>query len=128
MQVKCPKGMYTMKYDEGRKIIYETPVGFWTKEDYQRYANDYVSKLGPVVKGKTWATLTDLRNYKTSDISDEINKHAEWMKNSGCTTAAVIVSSAIVKMQINRLGSNHFQQQAFTDEKEADAWLKGQGF
>lgn len=128
MQISCPQGKYTIKYDSARRVSYETPIGFWTKEDYQRYHNDYVSQIGPLVKGKTWAKYVDLRNYKPSDISDEINKHAEWMNKSGCNTTAIMVASAIVKMQMNRAGSGHVQQQAFTDENEADAWLKSQGF
>jgi hypothetical protein len=54
--------------------------------------------------------------------------HVEWMNKNKVTTIAVIVDSAIVKMQMNRAGGGKFDQQAFTDEKEDDAWLKSKGF
>ncbi len=127
MEVKGPRDLYTIKFDGTRKIAYEVPVGLWTKEDYQTYHNDYVSKVGPLTNGK-WAKCVDLRKYKPSDITDEINKHSQWMANTGCNTVAFIVESAITKMQMNRAGAGGFQQQAFTEETEADAWLKSKGF
>jgi|BioPla2DNA2_1021312.scaffolds.fasta_scaffold63385_2 hypothetical protein len=127
MEIKGPRGLYTIRYDAVRKICYEVPVGLWTKEDYQIYHNDYVSKIGPLLNGK-WAKIVDLRQYKTSDITEEINKHSKWMMSTGCNTLAFIVESAIVKMQMNNAGAGTFQQQAFTDEKEAYEWLKSKGF
>lgn len=50
------------------------------------------------------------------------------MMSTGCNTLAFIVESAIVKMQMNNAGAGTFQQQAFTDEKEAYEWLKSKGF
>ncbi len=127
MEVIGPRGLYTIRFDVGRKICYEVPVGIWTKDDYKIYHSDYVSKIGPRLNGK-WAKLIDLRRYKTSDITEEINKHSKWMLSTGCNTMAFIVESAIVKMQMNTAGAGIFQQKAFTDEKEANEWLKSKGF
>lgn len=128
MEITDSKNFYTLKFDKERNICYETPVGFWTKDDYLRYHDDYTGKISKALNGKPWAKQIDLRNYKVSNITDEIQMHADWMEKNKVTTIAVVVSSAIAKMQMNRAGDGKFDQQAFTDEKEANEWLKSKGF
>lgn len=128
MNIKDLKGKYTLEVDASRSICYEVPMGLWDKDDYERYHNDYVTKVAAQFGGKKWAICTDLRNYKTSNISDAMNAHAEWAANNGLSCAAFIVDSAIVKMQMNRATSGKLTQQAFTDINEAKEWLKSQGF
>ena len=72
--------------------------------------------------------VSDLRKYKMSDLGDVMAKHTEWLANNNLQVAAVIVDSAIVKMQINRAISTKFPQQAFLSEEEALTWLKSKGF
>lgn len=128
MLISNPKGLYTIKYDEARKVVFEAPVGLWTKEDYSEYHSQFENKLGPALGGKPWAICSDLRKYKISDLGDVMAKHTEWLGNNNLQYGAIIVDSAIVKMQINRAISSKFPQQAFLDEKEADEWLKSKGF
>lgn len=128
MIINDEKGLYKINFDEKRKIAYETPVGLWTVEDYKKYHNDYVTKVGPILGGKSWAKCVDVRQYKTSDIGEEMAKHVDWMMKNGATHTAIIVESAIVKMQINKAAAGSFNQQAFTDEVEANEWLKSEGF
>lgn len=128
MLITDPKGLYTINVDPVRKIVFETPVGSWTKEDYSEFHNTYVEKVKPTLGNSPWCLCTDVRKYKLSDIADEISRHADWMNENNLQYAAVIVDSAIVKMQINRAGGNKVVQQAFMTEKEADDWLKSKGF
>lgn len=128
MEVKDSKGKYTLKLDAARSIVYETPEGFWSKEDYLRYHDDYVKKIGPHVKGKRWATCSDLRNYKTSNITDEVNVHVKWKQENGLACGVIILDSAIVKMQMKRASTNAMEPHAVGSVEEANSWLKSQGF
>lgn len=128
MLITHPKGLYTIKYDSTRKIVYEAPVGLWTKEDYAEYHSQFENKIGPALGGQPWAICTDLRKYKISDLGDVIAKHTEWMQNNKLQHIALIVDSAIVKMQINRAVAGKVPQQAFLNEEEAETWLKSKGY
>lgn len=128
MLINNPKGLYTIKFDTGRKVVYEAPVGLWTKEEYVEYHGQFESKIGPATAGKPWSICSDLRKYKISDLGDIMAKHIEWMSANNCQFSALIVDSAIVKMQINRAVGGKIVQQAFLDDKEADEWLKSKGF
>jgi hypothetical protein len=126
--IKDTKGKYILEVDVNKRICFENPIGLWDKEDYARYHNEYVTQIASQFKGKNWAVCTDLRQYKTSDISDSMNEHAIWATQNGLTHCAYIVESAIIKMQMNRATKGKMEQQAFTDIDEAKAWLASQGF
>lgn len=128
MTINHPEGLYTINYDEKRSVVYEAPVGLWKKEQYMEYHSQYENKIGPALAGKPWAICTDLRNYKISDLADGMAIHAEWLVKNNVKFGATIVSSAIVKMQINRAFSPSFPQQAFLTMEEADEWIKLNGF
>ncbi|MFZ5352704.1 MAG: hypothetical protein ACOZCL_08270 [Bacillota bacterium] len=126
--VKDTKGMYTISFDPARCVVFEKNTGFWHPEDVKRFHNDYVVKIGPHLDGKPWAKYSDLREYKTSSINNEINEHVSWMISKNVKSVAILVESAIVKLQMNRAINNKFSQKAFDDEKEANEWLIAQGF
>lgn len=128
MQIKDSSGLYVIDFDVNKRISVEKNMGLWSKEDYLRYHNDYVTKIGPLLGGKPWAKLVDITEYKTSDIADVMAKHAEWMLQNNARYAAIIVSSAIAKMQVNMVVSGKFEQKAFSTQAEAIEWLKSQGF
>lgn len=128
MIIQDSKGMYEVKVDTKRRIVYEYVTGLWQAEDYKRLHNEYVTKIGPLLGGKPWAKLSELKNYKTSNITDEINKHVSWSAKNGLEKAAIVVESSIIKMQMKKSGAGVMDPEIFTDEKSADDWLKSQGF
>jgi len=128
VHVKDAKGFYEVKFDSMRRISYEKNLGFWRKEDIERYHNEYVKKVSPEFNGKPWAICCDLREYKTSNINEEMDRHVQWKVKSGMCCAAIIVSDAIVKMQLNKAAGGKYPQMAFTSAQEADNWLKSKGF
>ncbi|MFV0341542.1 MAG: hypothetical protein ACK5JH_01430 [Anaerocolumna sp.] len=128
MLISQPDGLYTISYDATKKLVKEAPVGLWTKEEYIEYHSQFVNKIGPALGGQPWAIRTDLRKYKVSDLGEVMAKHTEWLANNNLSCGAIIVDSAIVKMQINRAISSKFTQQNFLTEEEADEWLKQKGF
>ncbi|OPJ64434.1 hypothetical protein [Clostridium oryzae] len=129
MEIKDPQGLYEIKVDLERRIVYENHFkGLFTIEALQRMDKDYKEKVIPALGGKKWAKYCDMRNYQLSNIVDEMNTHLQYCIDHGLEHAALIVESAVVKMQMNRTGRNTpVPPNAFTDEKEADAWLKSVG-
>ncbi|WOO38955.1 hypothetical protein R2R35_10865 [Anaerocolumna sp. AGMB13020] len=123
MMITHPKGLYTINYDVEKRLVFETPVGSWTKEDYIEYHSQYEKVIGPAMGNKPWVSAADLRKYKMSDLGEVMAKHADWLAENNLVATASIVDSAIVKMQINRAISSKFPQQAFLNEEEAMTWL-----
>ena len=128
MLIQDSKGLYKIKVDTARRVVYEYPTGLWQAEDYKRMHNEYVTKIGPLLGGKPWAKLSDLRSYKASNITDEINVHVAWASKNGLAKAAIVVESSIIQMQMKRSGGGIMAPEPFVDEKAADDWLKTQGF
>ena len=70
-----------------------------------------------------------MRIYKLTDSQNELGEFVQYCTDNGMAHAALIVSSAIVKMQMNRVGKNvGVTPVAFTDEKEAEDYLKTAGY
>lgn len=128
MKIQHPDGLYTIEFDEKRRVIFEKPVGQWKKEEYLEYHSQYVNVIEPLLAGKPFAICSDLRKYKISDLAEEMAIHADWLIKNQVKFGAVIVDSAIVKMQINRAFSSSFPQQAFLSDDEASQWLQSKGF
>lgn len=130
LEIKDTQGLYELKVDAERKIVYENHFkGQFTSDALARMDKDYKEKVIPAFKGSKWAKLCDMRDYQIANNVDEMNAHVQYCIEHGFSHAALIVESAIVKMQMNRTGRNTpVPPNAFTDEKEADAWLKSVGY
>lgn len=130
MLINDTKGMYELKVDKVRNIVYENFSGkILSGEDLERMHSDYVSKVKPALKSGAWTKCSDMRNYKTSNIVEEAKKHLTWCFESGMKEGAIIVESAIVKMQMKRAAKDSgVEPNIFINEQEADTWLKSVGF
>ncbi len=129
MEIKDEKEMFTFKINKERRVVYEIPSGFFNLEDFQRFHHAYESKVIPALGGgKPFAIISDLRNYTTSNIGNELEKHVKYKVENGLSRAAIVVGSAIVKMQMKRVGGTAMEPAPFETMDEADQWLKNQGF
>ena len=130
MDIRDVKEKYELKVDEKNNIVYEIILGYWTSEDYKRYHRDYVSKISPLLKNQSWVKCCDLRKYKTSMITEDMQKHVQWAGISGFEKSAIIldevdVYSSVVKLQIEKsIKGTMILLKAFTNTVEADEWLK----
>ncbi len=127
MLINDVNGKFSLKVNHQRGIVFEKNMGLWDSEDFTRYHNVYVSKIAPLFKGKKWAKCSDLTEYKTSNIADDIKEHIVWAEKNGFACGAIVIDSAITKMQMNR-SKNQVAPNSFSSEDEADTWLKSQGF
>lgn len=129
MIVKDVQGKYELDINSQRGVVFEVISGFWTLDDIQRYHQDYMTKVIPAMKNKKWAKCSDVRTYKASNITDELNKNMGVYSQNGLVGGALIVDSAIVKMQLSRSTKNiGLDPVPFDNLKEADEWLKSQGY
>lgn len=128
MFISHPRGLYTIMVDTTRRIVYEAPLGVWSKEDYMEYHSLYLNVIVPTLGNGAWSICTDLRKYRMSDLDDIMKLHIDWLSENNVKYGAIIVDSAMVKIQIDKAISSKIMQQAFLEEAEADAWLKSIGF
>ncbi|MCB2289683.1 hypothetical protein LGK97_07890 [Clostridium sp. CS001] len=128
MKITDIKDMYTIEVNTNGTIVHEMQKGFWTVEDFKRFQADYISKVAPLIKGKKWAKCSDLTEYKTSSIATEIQSHIAWAADLGLTNAAIILNSAVVKMQMNRGAGNVVNPKMFDNKVEAISWLESEGY
>jgi hypothetical protein len=129
MLIKDVNGKYEIEVNTERGVVFEKIEGLWSLEDIQRYHQDYLTKVIPALKHRKWAKCCDVRTYKASTITDELNKNMALYIQNGLTGGAIIVDSAIVKMQLARsTKSIGLEPVPFDDLKEADKWLRSQGF
>jgi hypothetical protein len=128
LSVKDANRLYELSFDSSRHIAYEKSIGFWKKEDLARYHDEYTKNLPMDFRGKPWAICCDLRDYKTSSISEEMQAHTQWKLSMGLKCGAIIVNDPIVIMQMNRAIDSKCPQKAFSSMEEADKWLRSQGF
>jgi hypothetical protein len=129
MIVKDVQGKYEMDINSQRGVVFESIMGLWTLDDLQRYHQDYMTKVIPAMKNKKWAKCSDVRNYKASIITEDLNKNMTVYAQNGLVGGALIVDSTIVKMQLSRSTKDiGLTPVSFDNLKEADEWLKSQGY
>lgn len=129
MIIKDVNGKYEMELDTQRGILFEKIMGLWSADDIERYHQDCMAKVIPAFKDRKWAKCSDVRDYKTSSITEELNKKMAVYAQHGLMGGAIIVDSAIVKMQLSRsTKSMGMEPVPFDNIEEADKWLKSQGF
>lgn len=129
MIIKDKKEMYSIEIDINRRIVYERINGYFSNKDMERYHNDYVNNVLLLISvNKPWAIITDLRYYRTSNINKEINMHVNWKVENNLKKVAVVTESPFTKLQMRRVGEKTIEPVFFEDIKEADEWLRRQGF
>lgn len=128
MKITDINGKYTIEVSPNGTIVEEMQKGFWTVDDFKRFDDDYVTKIGPLVKGKKWAKCCDVREYKTSPITTELQAHTTWAASIGLCIGAIIATSAIVKMNLNRGSANTVTPTMFDNKADAISWLESEGY
>lgn len=130
MEINDIKGMYTLKIDLIRNVVYETPRNYWKHEDYLRLHNEYVTKVVPLFNGKPWRKCCDLRTYHISMITEDIQDHVKWGSKNGFIGGVIIIDSSnpatsAIALQM-KLGTKHIDFDTMVCEslEEANLWLE----
>jgi len=122
------KEMYLIEVNTIRRIVYEKINGYFSKEDMERYHNDYVNNVILLGVDKPWAIITDLRYYRASNINENLYIHVSWKVEHNLKKAAVVAESSFTRFQMRRVGEETIEPSFFNTIEEADEWLRKQGF
>lgn len=130
MVIKDKEGLYEIRVDTQTNIVYQIHnKGLFTAEAVKRLDDDYRTKVIPLLEGKKWAKLCDLRNYQMTSNVDEMNAHNVYCIEHGMAVGALVMDSAVLKLQMNRSGKAiGVAPNVFSSVEEAEEWLKSQGF
>ncbi|MTI47065.1 hypothetical protein [Sporosalibacterium faouarense] len=126
MIIKDSEEIYTIEINECKRIVIETFEGLFTKDAYTRFHSDYKNKVLPVIGTSPWKKISDIRNFKASNVSTLMNDHNKWAEENGMLPGIIIINNNLVKSQINNL-NNPSVPTAFTNLIKAYKWLKTQG-
>lgn len=130
MTINDAKNAYTFNIDSTRNIIHYALKGMWDMDDFDRFMKDYAKALTYVKK--PWSAIVDVTEQKPSlkVPSDKMNELNTFAVNNGIAYGAIITSSAILKMAINRTvkQSNGLTAEMFDNYDSANEFLKSKGF
>lgn len=126
MVIKDAKGMYILKIDEKNRIVYEYVTGYFEKDDYSRYHNDYKENILPIIGKHPWVKCANLKKYKVSDITEEMCEHHTWERKNGLQLMIAVSDNTIVKLQLKR--KNHANLLIVKSQEEAEKHLKSLGY
>lgn len=121
---------FDLKFDNNSRIVYETIEGLFTSEYYlEKYHQAYIVLKKNSIKNNSFAKLIDMTKYIPSNIGENFNVHATWLKENNCTHIAMVVSKAVTTMQMNRVSDNNGLKTYITDSVEnAKSWLAENGY
>ena len=131
MLIKDTQGKYELEVDVSKRIVVQRTVkGLFPVDAMERMHDDYVKKVIPLFKGQKWAKLCDMRDYATSPaINDLMEQHNKHCVSNGLAHVALVVQSAVAKLQMNRAGDKvKFAPMAFTTMEEAYDYLRTNGY
>jgi hypothetical protein len=131
MVIKDVKGQYEINVDTIKRISSQKHAkGLMDADTMDRLHKDYVNQVIPSFNGKPFAKVVDLRGFNASPvINQKMDEHNKYCIQHGMQHAAIIVESAIVKMQMNASGRNvQFAPEACINEEEAYKYLSEKGY
>ncbi|SHO49303.1 SpoIIAA family protein [Anaerocolumna xylanovorans] len=128
MMISHPKGTYTINYNAKERMVYVTPIGLWTNEDFEEYHNQFMEIIGPIICKEPWVIIYDIRKYQFYEPGNLSEEHLDWQAENNLKYRAIITDSDQAKKCLGGISSSKVPQQIFINEDEAIAWLKSKGF
>lgn len=122
---KAPKG-HRVELDEERRICFLKVWGLWSEADGQAYAAHFAAVIEPWL-GTRFDVVADISEFppQREEVSVHIQETMRHAAANGLRRAANVVSSAMTKLQIQRLseetGLPAFS--FFTSVNDAVKWL-----
>lgn len=119
---------YRVEFDATLNIVKIILAGLWTGETLAAYQSDAKPRSTELGGASPTGALIDMRQYavQTQDVVNTIKLLIESRGRSGHPHAFLLSSSAIQKLQLERIASEFDTAAFFKDEGEALAWLADQ--
>lgn len=98
--------MYKVSYDTSKNRIYGELEGFLALDEAKKYNSELMALIGKARPGFT--AIFDIANLKVlpQEVTDEISSGKKYAVEKGLKKSALIMNSAILKMQVNRVLKN----------------------
>ena len=115
--------MYDLQYIPSVKILKIVLGGRWEPEEYERFEQDYLTKMHELAGVDTYAILSDSRNFEvqSQDVANRFTRLTT-KRRDNLAAAAIVVSSMTAKMQASRTLASS-KMEVFTDLESAQEWL-----
>lgn len=95
--------MYKIVYNAARNRIYVTIEGSLKMEEMDQYAKEFYSAVDKAKPGHTVCVDNTNAGVNTPEVSAKLEETRVYSASKGLKNAAMVVSSAIFKMQMKRL-------------------------
>jgi len=120
---------FSVRCDRSQRHLFTSVAGFWDKAVARRLYDATADAVSGVnAQSIAFTALADMRNalVQSSDVAPVNQMLIDFLIGSAMTRCAMIVPSALVKLQLRRqIQDDRFRW--FETDREALAWLDGSG-
>ncbi|GAC1582359.1 MAG: hypothetical protein NVS3B20_26950 [Polyangiales bacterium] len=120
------RGGFEAIAEKGRHLLVVRLWGHWDEAIARQFVAA-VESLGADLSRKSWGSLVDSRRFMVQSpaIQELRQESVQRAVVLGCTKMAVLVTSAVYKLQFKRMSRiANVHTEFFVDEKAALAWLE----
>jgi SpoIIAA-like len=120
---------FTVTRDDARGELHFVTSGLFDRKSMDAFLAEVGKAIGPLLKQKRkLRALGDLRGYvtQTREIGEQMARTLEQAEAVGIERTAIIINSAVLKMQYKRVSEGR-NVQIFEDADTALAWLRSPG-
>jgi hypothetical protein len=120
---------YSVTVDDVRGELHFVTSGLFDRQTMDAFLAEVGKAIGPLLKQKRrLRALGDLRGYvtQTREIGEKMARTLEQAEAVGIERTAIIINSAMLKMQYKRVSEGR-KVQIFEDADAALAWLRSPG-
>jgi hypothetical protein len=117
---------FTVTLDDARGELHFVTSGLFDRKAMDAFLAEVGKAIGPLLKQKRkLRALGDLRGYvtQTREIGEQMARTLEQAEAVGIERTAIIINSAVLKMQYKRVSEGR-NVQIFEDPDAALAWLR----
>jgi hypothetical protein len=117
--------MFEQNFDSHKRRLHIRYAGLWSTEEAQQYVQDFRQLLGKAASNGPFTLLDDLREWptQTRDVAEICNVLPEIVLEMPVSRNAMIISQALLRMQVSRTLANLPHCRLFDNYGQADVWL-----
>jgi len=117
--------MFSQTFDRVTRRLHLRYAGFWTVEDALHVQSQFKRAIDIASAGGPFTLLDDLTGWgaQTQEVVEINRQFVELCRGAPILRSAMVVPSALVRMQVQRT-LDDMDSALFPTFEEADAWLK----
>ncbi|MDY7099047.1 MAG: hypothetical protein SXU28_12985 [Pseudomonadota bacterium] len=121
------KPTYSVRMDEERGELHFVTSGLFDAPTMAAFLREVARQAGPVLaSGRKLRAFGDLTDYvtQTKEIGEQMAQTLAQAESSGIEKTAIVINSAILKMQYKRVSEGR-NVEIFETAEDALRWLRG---